>query len=74
MSPKTAVSKGKGKKVSGPSDDPAASSTFSVMHPSVLIPPSGAFGSEGTQAMEYDSHYSSLEYIPMFEDRGKIEL
>ncbi|ONK67491.1 uncharacterized protein A4U43_C05F600 [Asparagus officinalis] len=68
MAPKTAVNKGKGKKVAGPSDNPASSFTSSVMHPSVLIPQYGAFGADDTQAMEYDFHYSSLEGIPMFGD------
>ncbi|ONK61791.1 uncharacterized protein A4U43_C08F33620 [Asparagus officinalis] len=74
MAPKTAVNKGKGKRVVGPSDDPAVSSAFLVVHPSVPIPPQGAFGVDGTQAMEYDFHYSSFEGIPMFGDREQEEL
>ncbi|ONK66434.1 uncharacterized protein A4U43_C06F7970 [Asparagus officinalis] len=71
MAPKTAIdrSKGKGKKVIGASDDPAFSSAFSVVYPSIPIPQQGAFGADGTQAMEYEFHYSSLEGISMFEDR-----
>ncbi|ONK66188.1 uncharacterized protein A4U43_C06F5100 [Asparagus officinalis] len=74
MAPKTAVNKGKGKKVAGPSYDPADSSVFSIVHPSVPIPLHGAFGADGTQTMEYDFHYSSLEGIPMFGDREQEEL
>ncbi|ONK67026.1 uncharacterized protein A4U43_C06F14760 [Asparagus officinalis] len=74
MAPKTVVNKGKGKKVAGPSDDPVASSAFSVVHPSVLIPQHGAFGADGTQMMEYDFHYSSLEGILMFGDQEQEEL
>ncbi|ONK68183.1 uncharacterized protein A4U43_C05F8490 [Asparagus officinalis] len=74
MAPKTVVNKGKGKGVTGPSDDPAVSSAFSIVHLSVPIPPHGAFGADGTQAMEYDFHYSSLEGIPMFGDREQEEL
>ncbi|ONK76265.1 uncharacterized protein A4U43_C03F25810 [Asparagus officinalis] len=69
MAPKTAMNKGKGKGVAGPSDDPTVSSAFSVVYPSIPIPQQGAFGADGTQAMEYDFHYSSLEGIPLFGDR-----
>ncbi|ONK70089.1 uncharacterized protein A4U43_C05F30120 [Asparagus officinalis] len=74
MTPKTAVNKGKGKKVAGSSDNSAASPAFSVMHPSVPIPHHGAFRSDGTQAMEYDLHYSFLEDISMFRDQGQEEI
>ncbi|ONK67107.1 uncharacterized protein A4U43_C06F15780 [Asparagus officinalis] len=73
MAPKIAVNKGKGKGIAGPSNDLAVSFTFSgcspFMHPSVPIPPHGAFGADGTEVMEYDFYYSSLEGIPMFGDR-----
>ncbi|ONK72772.1 uncharacterized protein A4U43_C04F23050 [Asparagus officinalis] len=74
MAPKTAMNKVKGKGVAGPSDDPAVLSAFSVVHPSVPIPPYGAFGADGTQTMEYDFHYYSLEGIPMFGDQEQKNL
>ncbi|ONK67331.1 uncharacterized protein A4U43_C06F19040 [Asparagus officinalis] len=74
MAPKITAHKGKGKGITGPLDDPAVSSAFLVVHPFVLVPPHGAFGADGTQAMEYNFHYSSLEGIPMFGDREQEEL
>ncbi|ONK66435.1 uncharacterized protein A4U43_C06F7980 [Asparagus officinalis] len=76
MAHKTAVdrSKGKDKKVIGASDDPAFSSAFSVVYPSIPIPQQGAFRADGTQDIEYEFHYSSLEGIPLFGDREREEL
>ncbi|ONK77765.1 uncharacterized protein A4U43_C02F10300 [Asparagus officinalis] len=74
MASKTVVSKDKSKKVAGPSDDPTALPAFSAVHPYVPIPQHGGFGADGTQSMEYDSHYSSLGNIPMFGDGEQEEL
>ncbi|ONK80970.1 uncharacterized protein A4U43_C01F23830 [Asparagus officinalis] len=74
MASKTVINKGKGKKVVGASNDPAASSAFSVVHPPIPIPQHDAFRADGTQVMEYDFHYSPLESMPMFRDREQEEL
>ncbi|ONK72067.1 uncharacterized protein A4U43_C04F15350 [Asparagus officinalis] len=74
MAPKITVNKGKGKKVADPPDDFTVSPAFLVLHPSAPFPQYSAFGVDGTQAMEYDLHYSSLENIPMFRDQGHKEL
>ncbi|ONK55555.1 uncharacterized protein A4U43_UnF1700 [Asparagus officinalis] len=66
MAPKTTV--GKGKKVAGSSDEPAAPPTFPVLYPSVPISPRGDLGSDGTQATEYHPCYSALAGIPIFGD------
>ncbi|ONK73219.1 uncharacterized protein A4U43_C04F28590 [Asparagus officinalis] len=74
MAPKIAENKGRDKGIAGPSDDLAIPFVFSVVHPSVLIPPHGAFGVDGTQAMEYDFLYSSLEGTHIFGDQEQEEL
>ncbi|ONK80183.1 uncharacterized protein A4U43_C01F14810 [Asparagus officinalis] len=74
MTPKTVV--GKGKKVVGSSDEPAALPTFPVVYPSVPIPSHGDLGLNDTQATEYHPRYSALAVIPIFgyREQGKLEL
>ncbi|ONK56759.1 uncharacterized protein A4U43_C10F12590 [Asparagus officinalis] len=76
MAPKTAVdqSKRKGKKVAGSSHEPTALPTFSVVYPSIPLPQRSDLGADSTQAVATHPHYSALESIPLFGERGSKEV
>ncbi|ONK72434.1 uncharacterized protein A4U43_C04F19390 [Asparagus officinalis] len=76
MAPKTVVdrSKSKGKKVAGSSHEPGVLPTFSVVYPSTPLPQRGDLGVDGTQTTTIHPHYSALESIPLFGERGPEEV